>query len=208
MKILAYDTSSNLLSIALFDGERKLAEYKSPLFTRHSSVLAPTIGALLKRSRCEVHSLEYIAVGLGPGSFTGLRVGITTAKTLAYVTGARVVGVPSLEIIAFSSNGLGQKIGVMLDAKKGKVYAALYKKITPRTLETIQVPMLTQEGDFLKRAGRSAVIIKENIFPNASDLAILAMQRIKEKKFIDPFKLEPLYLHPRDCNVTKKKKDS
>ena len=128
MKILAYDTSSERLSVALFQDEKKIAEYNSPLFTRHSSVLAPTIERLLKKFRWGVERLACIAEGLGPGSFTGLRVGITTAKILSYVTGARLVGVPSLEIIAAQTKISQGKVAVMLDAKKEKVYAAIYKK--------------------------------------------------------------------------------
>lgn len=206
MKILAYDSSSDVLNAALFEGSKKLAESTSPLFTRHSSVLAPTLEKLLKKQGWKMEKVECIAVGLGPGSFTGLRVGLTTAKIIAYATGARLVGVPSLEILAVGAKASSGRIAVMLDAKKERVYAAIYKKNASGSLQIIQAPILTDAKSFLKKAGESAIIIGGDVFPKASDLAAIALERIQQKKFNDPFKLEPLYLHPRDCNVTKNKR--
>ena len=128
MKLLAYDTSSDLLSVALFDGKKQLAVFRSPLFTRHSSVLVPSIETLLLKAQVKVKQLDYIAMGLGPGSFTGLRVGVTAGKFLSYVTGAKIIGISSLEILAAGTKTADKEIVVMRDAKKGMVYAAIYKK--------------------------------------------------------------------------------
>ncbi len=205
MKILAYDTSSDVLSAALFDGPKRLAQSGTPLFTRHSDGLVPAIEKLLKKAHCNLNALECIAVGLGPGSFTGLRVGITTAKFLSYATGAKLVGVPSLEVIACQAKSSGKNVAVMRDAKKGKVYAAIYRIDPAGVPRTVSKPQLTQEKDFLERLRTPYVLIEKDVFPNATDLARIARGLIRQKKYEDPRRLVPLYLHPRDCNVTQQK---
>ena len=206
MKILAYDTSSDVLSVALFEGCKMIEDFHATLFTRHSSVLVPTIEKLMRKCRWKAEAIGCIAVGLGPGSFTGLRVGITTAKVLSFVTGAKLVGVPSLEIIACQAETSSENIAVMLDARKGKVYAALYKKNKEGLPRVIQKPVLTEAADFLKKIRGPVVFLKEKCYPKASDLGKIAFEHFRQKKFIDPFQCEPLYLHPKDCNVIMKKR--
>lgn len=201
MKLLAYDSSSEVLSVALFDGPKKLAEFRSPLFTRHSDILVPVIDRLLRRCRWKAGMLEYIAVGLGPGSFTGLRVGVTTAKFLSFATGAKLIGIPSLQVIAAQAETSKKDIVVTLDAKKGKIYAAVYKKDKSGVPEAIHGPMLTDEGVFMRNRKRPAVFLTPGDFPKATDLARIALEFIRRRKFSEARGLEPLYLHPKDCNV-------
>ena len=206
MKILAYDSSSEVLSVALYDGQTKIGGLDSPLFTRHSATLAPSLDILLKAHRVSLGDIEVIAVGLGPGSFTGLRVGITTAKVLAYALKKRIVGVSSLEVIAWGCEPEQEgDVAVILDAKKGKVYAALYRREDQR-MKAVQKPALTERSAFLSRIKRPCRILddKEALLPKADNVAKAAVNLIREKKFIDPHKLEPLYLHPRTCNVIRK----
>ncbi len=231
MKILAYDTSSEVLSIALFDGERKVGEFESPLFTRHSSTLAPSLDIILKAHSMELADIDIIAVGLGPGSFTGLRVGIVTAKVLAWTLKKKLVGVSSLEAIAYGAPADGDgTVAVMLDAKKDKIYAAIYrvgtnghapsKLIKKPTLvgvhaflSTIKKPVsfvgdgaVIHRDKILNLGKNIGMIVEEKVFPKASNVVKAAMPLIKKKKFTDPFKLDPLYLHPRTCNVVIKAK--
>lgn len=231
MKILAYDTSSEVLSIALFDGERKVGEFESPLFTRHSSTLAPSLDVILKAHNMELADIDIIAVGLGPGSFTGLRVGIVTAKVLAWTLKKKLVGVSSLEAIAYGAPADGDgAVAVMLDAKKNKIYAAIYRVGTRgrAPLRPIKKPMLVGVDHFLSMirkpasfVGDGAIlhrdkilhlgrnlgkIVEDKVFPKAANVVRAAMPLIKKKKFIDPFKLDPLYLHSRTCNVVIKAK--
>ena len=226
MRILAYDTSSEILSIALFEGAVMAGEVESQLFTRHSAILAPSLDVILKSHRWRLKDIDVIAVGLGPGSFTGLRVGITTAKLLAWATGKKLVGVPSLEAIAYGAASSWQgDIAVMLDAKKEKLYAALYRN-QEGSLRTVQRPVLTSAVHFLKRikkptcfvgdgvamhrdkvlklSGKSGKIeeVKEQGYPKAKNIVRAALPLIRAKQFTDPHDLEPLYLHPRDCNVS------
>ena len=228
MMILAYDSSSEVLSLALFDNDKKIGELDSPLFTRHSATLAPSLDILLKAHKMKIQDVDVFAVGLGPGSFTGLRVGVTTAKVLAYALDKKIVGVSSLEALAYgvASNGDGM-IAVILDAKKGKLYAALYENRNGK-LRVTKKPALANADTFFREIKKPTVFVgdgiglyrdriqgikrppcrmveeKEAQHPKASHIAQAAFRMIKEKKFANPFDLEPMYLHARTCNVVKK----
>ena len=91
-----------------------------------------------------------------------------------------------------------------LNARKDKLYAAVYEK-KKGILKVVQAPVLVKRDDFLKTLDGSALILgeKEPVYPKATAIAAIAACLIREKKFTDPFRLEPEYLHPRDCNVFK-----
>ena len=206
MILLAYDPSGPTLSSALYRDGKKLAGLHSEPGVRHSTVLVPMIGELLKKARLKLKDVDVIAVGVGPGSFTGLRVGIATAKILGYVLKKKIVGVSSLEAVARTvSAGKNIRTAVALDARKGQVYGAMYERIGDRFKMTMK-PSLLDEKKFLARCAKADVTVRENETSSISGLAEGALSRIREKKFIDAFRLEPLYLHPKDCNVTLPKK--
>ncbi len=196
MKILAYDCSSPRLSGALYENALKKAESVSEPGVRHSAALTPMIEALLKKAGWKMAELDVIAVGVGPGSFTGLRVGVATAKILGYVLGKKVVGISSLEAVAREAlGGTDGKVSVALDARRSQVYGAVYEK-RGSVLKELRKPAIHDAGKFSGVSGE----------PKASRIAEAAFERAKKKRFVDPFRLEPLYLHPKDCNVTLPKK--
>ena len=175
MNILAYDTSSETLSMALFRDNKSLGELDLPLFTRNSSTLAPSLDILLRSHNLPVKKIDYIAVGLGPGSFTGLRVGITTAKVMAYSLRKKIVGVPSMQAMASCVASWQGSLAVVLDAKKEKVYAAFYE-MKNRGCKPIGTPILTDIRTLLKTikkrtlfVGSGALLYREKIesFPKA-----------------------------------------
>ncbi len=229
MKILAFDSSSEVLSIALFDSEKKIADFEAPLFTRHSAMLAPSLDIILKSHGLRLKDIDCLVVGLGPGSFTGLRVGVTTAKVFAYALGKKLVGIPSFEAIAcLGGDHWEGTLAVLLDAKKDKLYAALYES-KKRKIKMIKKPFLTDIKSVLATSKKPALFLgsgallhreriaaalkgrhrineeKQKLFPKAEALVKLALPLIERKKFSDPWRLEPLYLHPRDCNAIRKK---
>src|SRR3989338_4584143 len=217
MKLLAYDTSSEVLSAAIFDGARIMAEFESPAFTRHSSVLVPSLEKLLKGCRMSLAEIDVLAVGLGPGSFTGLRVGITTAKIIAYVCGIKLIGVSSLEAVALGKRGFEGEIAVILDAKKDKLYAGVFE-IGPKGFKVIQRPRICGIDALLKKVSRPRLFLGNGVkihreailktgrccvdesaefaLPKAVYIAERAMTLAEEREWSDPFRLEPLYLHP------------
>ncbi len=203
MKILAFDSSSDILSIGLFEDRALIREMCSDGFTRHSSELVPMLERLFKESKLIPSDLGCIVVGLGPGSFTGLRVGVTTAKTMAYILKTKLVGVSSLEAMALRSDTHNASIPVCLDARRANVYGALYQKKSNGSLKTLIKPTLFLKETFFKKIGRE---VWTTATPLAQNILDAAWPKIQKKKWDNPFKLEPLYLYKRDCNATRPKK--
>ena len=204
MKILAYDTSGDKLTAALAENGRLLREEESISSERHSSTLIPFLEKLLKKGRWKPEDIDVLAVGIGPGSFTGIRVGVTTAKLLGLVWKTKLVGISSLEALARMKTAGDGSVPVAVDARRGRIYAALYEKKAGKFSERIS-PMLTTPEEFFKKAGRPVPIL-ERPSVRASGVALAAFDQAARKKFKTPDSLEPLYLHPKDCNVTLSKK--
>jgi len=135
MIVLGVDTSTDFLAVSAVDEKKILADYRSEGTLVHSSLLVPVVEKTVKKIGITLDEVELFAVGIGPGSFTGLRVGVTAMRAFAIATDKPIIGIPSIDAIAF--NGLqyvrrkrpkmdGARICPLLDAKKGQVYAAVY----------------------------------------------------------------------------------
>lgn len=130
--LLAFDTATPLVSVALHDGQSVVAERLSVAPMKHGEQLAPLIEAALADVGVDQRALTKIAVGTGPGPFTGLRVGLVTARTLGHVLALPVVGVCTLDVIAAEvvattpSADLADGFLVATDARRKEVYAAAY----------------------------------------------------------------------------------
>lgn len=126
MKVLAFDTSSKALSVAILDGENLLADVTVNIKKNHSINLMPAIDFLMKAVDLKSTDLDRISVAQGPGSYTGLRVAVATAKTLAYTLNIELVGVSSLYALAAAADFDGLVVPV-IDARRNNVYAGFYK---------------------------------------------------------------------------------
>ena len=126
MKMLAFDTSTRFASIALAEDGTVILELNWQVGQQHSSQLLDRINWVLQTSRVSAGELGAIAVATGPGSFNGLRVALTAAKTMAFATGASLYGVPTLDVIARGCWPARQTAYAILDAGRGQVYAGLY----------------------------------------------------------------------------------
>lgn len=126
MKILAFDTSSQALSVALVEDDCPVAEMTLTVKKNHSISLMPTIDFLLTQVSWQPEDLDRIVVARGPGSYTGLRVAVATAKTLAYALKIDLVGVSSL--LALTDVSLKQLVISLIDARRNNVYAGFYDK--------------------------------------------------------------------------------
>lgn len=127
MKILAIDTSTMSSELALLDEGEIIGELSINQEKTHSESLVPMISYLLDSLGLSLGDIDRFAVGLGPGSFTGLRIGMTTGKTLAQVLNKELVGVSTLEALAKNVNQDGYILS-LLDARGGRTYYGLYKK--------------------------------------------------------------------------------
>ncbi|NVM22763.1 MAG: tRNA (adenosine(37)-N6)-threonylcarbamoyltransferase complex dimerization subunit type 1 TsaB [Desulfobacterales bacterium] len=127
MKILAVDTSSRTGSVAVLEDEAVLAEIQVTSTQTHAKRLMPAIDSALRMAGTHVSECDGFAVTTGPGSFTGLRIGISAVKGLAFATAKPVTAVSTLEALAYQFPTVADLICPLLDARKGEVYTALYR---------------------------------------------------------------------------------
>jgi tRNA threonylcarbamoyladenosine biosynthesis protein TsaB len=127
MKVLAIDTSTLVMAIGLVDGDNVLGEIVTNSNKNHSISLMPAIVALMKGAGVRPEQLTRIVVAEGPGSYTGVRIGVTTAKTLAWSLGIPLVGVSSLEVLAQNGRYFDGVVAPIFDARRGQVYTGLYQ---------------------------------------------------------------------------------
>ncbi len=128
MKILALETTEKIGTVAALCDGKVLAELELSKQQRTTQSLAPSLQALLKEVGWRPDEVELVAVTVGPGSFTGLRVGVTTAKVFAYAAGAEVLGVDTLETIAAGAPDDIESISVAVDAQRGEVVAGSFRR--------------------------------------------------------------------------------
>jgi len=152
--VLGLDTGSPIASIALVVGGR-LAGETARAVTSHGAALPQTVAQLLERAELRASDLTGIAVGIGPGSFTGLRIGLSYAKGLAFASGAKIIGVASLDALAAGALDAptarpGLQVCALLDARKGEVYAALYEIVADgleKISQDVVMPLVTSPSE-------------------------------------------------------------
>ena len=138
MLVLGVDTSTEFLTVSLINGGKIIADYNLVGKLSHSALLVPTIKKALKKAKKRLKDIGLFAIGVGPGSFTGLRVGVTTMRAFSIVLNKPIIGVPTMNAIAYNAlgsdpdhrslhnEGLTPLICPILDAKKSQVYACIY----------------------------------------------------------------------------------
>jgi tRNA threonylcarbamoyladenosine biosynthesis protein TsaB len=127
MKVLAIDTSNSTLGIALIEGNQVMGEYITNVKKNHSVRVMPAIETLLKDCDTKPNDLDKIVVAKGPGSYTGVRIGVTIAKTLAWTLNIPLSAVSSLEALAANGRYFDGLISPLFDARRGQVYTGLYE---------------------------------------------------------------------------------
>jgi len=222
MKILAFDTSTKFLSIALLEDDAVVKEYHEEAGIKHSEILIPTIKDLLESVNWKAEDIELISVGLGPGSFTGLRIGVATVKALSAALGCKVKGVPTMDAEAENAEDAEGKVALLLDAHKGKVYSAIYEKSSGH-FKRVSDYMLIAIEDLLASLTEDVLFFGDGVdkykeelnacklakyteeidwYPRGAVIGRLGFERSKEG-FDDPSTIDPLYLHEKECNITK-----
>jgi tRNA threonylcarbamoyladenosine biosynthesis protein TsaB len=127
MKILAIDTSNVVMGVALVEDDIVKGEIVTNIKKDHSTRVMPAIQSLLKDCGVSPRELELIVVARGPGSYTGVRIGVTIAKTLAWALKIPIVGVSSLEVLAANGRYFSGVIAPFFDARRGQIYTGLYR---------------------------------------------------------------------------------
>lgn len=223
MKILGIDTTTKFLTLGIYDNS-KLYEYTLETGTKLSVLLVPTIERVLNNLGLRPSQIDYFACGLGPGSFTGMRIGMAAIKGLSYALRKPVIGIPTLDIIALNAGIENGIIVPIIDAKRNFIYFSAYQ-VKGGVLKKTAPYQLLKEEELLKKIKDKSVVLgdaltlyKDKIlmrvkaaqildndywYPRAHNLISLALEKIKAKDFTDSFKVKPIYLYPKECQVKK-----
>jgi tRNA threonylcarbamoyladenosine biosynthesis protein TsaB len=222
VRILAVDTSGRFGSVAFVENGAVVEAVYGPEL-RHAETLLPELEKLLASVSVEPNAVELFAVGLGPGSFTGLRVGLATVKGLALANGAPIAGVSSLAAMAHDVDA--SLVAVVNDGQRGEVFASVFEcdgelveRIGPlhgspselgRAIRAAIGPArIVCTGDGLELAERAFLeslgdpyAVVEAFFPRASAIAVLAERALRDRGPDDPRTLEPQYVRGADAKL-------
>ncbi len=221
MKLLAIETATRLVGCALWDENGLVAASLLVAGQRHVEVLLPAIDELCRRAGTAVGELGAVAVDIGPGLFTGLRVGLATATTIATARSIPAVGVTSLEALAHPHRRRPGLLAAVVDARRGEVYWALFEGDGQR-LKELSAPAVASPQDAANElanlnvlaAGDGAVRYAEifeaagaevagpgDMWPSPVAVAELGMERISSGAFAAGTLPAPLYLRQADVRI-------
>ena len=224
MIILGIETATMTGGVALINEERLISEYTLNVRTTHTARLMPALDMILRDSCIDKHEIDGIAISMGPGSFTGLRIGMATAKGLALGLDIPLVGVPTLDALARNIPFAAYQICPVLDAKKKEVYVSLlryegnalvrqtpYQVMPPADLvkqiheKTIFLgDALDAYGDLIsEELGDLAVFAPDaQRLPRAAIVAEIGLSKLKAGKHLDIASSEPIYIRASDAEIS------
>lgn len=224
MKVLAIDTTTKNLCLGLY-ANGKFYEYSLQTGRNLSDLLIPAIAQVVSAADLKISEIDYFACGLGPGSFTGIRVGLATIKGLSIVRNKPVIGIPTLDILAKNAELIDRLIVTILDARRELIFCCSYKYELGVLKRKSQYALLTLD-ELIKRFNHKAVFLgdavamyKDKILArikgasvldkdywnlNTHNLMELALAKIKAKQFSSAINLKPIYLYPKECQIKAK----
>jgi tRNA threonylcarbamoyladenosine biosynthesis protein TsaB len=229
MKILGIDTSTSCGSIGLIDDDSVIAEYLLNIPITHSERLLSSINHVLKQAGFSIEDIEGWAISLGPGSFTGLRIGVSAIKGLAFATQRPVAGIPTLDALASNISPTPHLICPILDARKGELYTAFYRygegsvlrqfspyqALSPEDLvkriegETIFLGSgVKTYGDYLRNALSTLAIFVPGPLNLAygSVIAGLGLEKIRKNEVLNLPTFTPIYVRASEAEIKWKEK--
>jgi tRNA threonylcarbamoyl adenosine modification protein YeaZ len=223
VRVLGIDTATRHASIGICEDNEILVEKTERQVASHAALILPLVDTVLREARLDVDQLDAVAVSAGPGSFTGLRIGLSVAKGLACATAARLVGVSTLEALARTVVDRGGLIWTLLDARKGEVYAASFEAsdgklrrltddrvtvaeeivaLLPSTC-TIVGDVEARYGELLRgRAGSGLRFLPFNEFgPRGGIVATMGACAVRQGRAVDPTVFEPAYIRRAEAET-------
>jgi tRNA threonylcarbamoyladenosine biosynthesis protein TsaB len=219
MRLLAVETSTRAGGVALLEGERVRGEYLLDVTATHSERLMPAIDRLLADVGWAATDLQGLAVAVGPGSFTGLRIGLSVVKGLALALGIPIAAVPTLDALATALPFAALPICPVLDARKGEVYCSLYRwdgtgmrrewdylalapdLVAARLTEPV---ILLGDGSALVRAPHGRLAPPHRRGPSAAAVAVLGLTRLEAGQTVSAAELVPIYLRPSEAELKRR----
>lgn len=224
MKVLGIDTSTASGSIGLIHDERVVSEYILNLSVTHSERLLDAIDLVLRKARYVLEDLDGFAISLGPGSFTGVRIGVSTVKGLAFATQKRVAGVSTLDVLASQISPTPYLICPMIDARKGEVYTAFYRYVEENLLKRQSEYRAIAPEDLVKKIEERTIFVGDGVktygddlrkslpslaifpsvplhIPHGSGVARLGLELLQKGDFLDLATFAPLYVRPSEAEM-------
>jgi tRNA threonylcarbamoyladenosine biosynthesis protein TsaB len=224
MLILGIDTATAQVSVAIGGHEGVLAAFQSARGRQHAETVTPAIEFVCAQARVELHEIGCVAVDVGPGLFTGMRVGIATAKAIATALRVPMIGAASLDLVAMPVRHSRRRIVAVIDAKRGEVFTAHYVSApggvqrlgdyrceTPAELvnELLAAPedyLLVGDGamrhsELFAEVGGVEIAEHSLAQPNATALVQLAHSQALREQWVNSWELQPLYLRQPDAEI-------
>ena len=190
--VLVIDTTSEELFVAILTGDKEDREYVTDCRSKHSVCLLPTVDELLKRNGLAIKDVGVCALTVGPGSFTGIRIGVSTAKAFQYALSMKIIAVNSLEAAAYNYRGKGKTVAI-IDAKHGNAFTGIYENCAEKLcfLDTVSLKKEVEAADnFVSLYENSfGAKIVENYYDG---FMALIREKLERKDFSLDF--APLYL--------------
>ena len=224
MLILGIETATDQVGCAIGGHEGVLASFHAARGRRHAEILTPAIEFTCRQARVDLHEIGVIAVDLGPGLFTGLRVGVATAKAMAQALRVPVIGVSSLDLLAFAVRYTNRLVVAAIDARRGELFYAFYRQVPGgvQRLSEYQMGAPSDVASELLARGEGCLVVGDgalryrtvfedvartefgtvgNAYPSAAALVELAHPRALREEFVQPWEVAPLYLRKADAEV-------
>jgi tRNA threonylcarbamoyladenosine biosynthesis protein TsaB len=220
--IIGIETATEQVSVALGGHEGVIALFEIGRGRRHAEILAPAIDFVCAQADIGLDELGLVAVDVGPGLFTGMRVGLATAKALALALRLPMIGISSLDLLAFPHRRSDRVVVPIIDARKGEVFYAMYRQV-PGGLQQVSEPragpvdelvadLLARSQDTLCVGGgaqryRAEILdgfhceIAEGAHPSAGPLVQLAHARALREDWVSPAHIRPIYLRQPDAQI-------
>jgi tRNA threonylcarbamoyladenosine biosynthesis protein TsaB len=222
--ILGIDTATPQVGCAIGGHEGVLASAHSSRGRRHAETLIPAIDFVRRQAGIELDEIGAVAVDVGPGLFTGLRVGIATAKAMASALQVPMIGVSSLDLLAFPVRFTPRLIAAAIDARRGQLFHAFYRQL-PGGVQRVTEPAVDDPDDLASElvawgeefllVGDGAIRYPEHFaelpraevveqglsFPSAASLVQLAHARALREEFVPHWEIRPLYLRQPDAEI-------
>lgn len=224
MLILGIETATVQAGCAIGGHEGVLALAQSAKGKRHAESVVPQIQFICDQAKIDLSEISIVAVDIGPGLFTGMRVGIATAKALAHALGVPMIGVPSLDLVAFPVRFTQRLIAATIDARRGELYYAFYRQV-PGGIQRLGEHSVGSPDDLaseLLAVGEDILLVGDGAhryletfdglskveladvgfsYPSAASLVQLAHARGLREQFSQPSEVEPLYLRKPDAEI-------
>jgi tRNA threonylcarbamoyladenosine biosynthesis protein TsaB len=222
--ILGIETATEQVSVAIGGHEGVLGLFEVCRGRRHAETLTPAIDFLCRQADIELSEISVIAVDVGPGLFTGMRVGLAAGKALAHALRVPMIGMSSLDLLAFPLRHSDRTIAAVIDARRGELFYALYRPV-PGGVQRVTEPRCGRVEDFvgdvmprgheLVCVGDGALRYRDEIEaelrcdiaeqflsrPSAAPLVQLAHAKALREEWVNPWEIQPLYLRLPDAQI-------